>query len=42
MFDWKFYLFLYPELLNNGIDSKVKAYEHWKLIGKRKNLICEH
>ena len=42
MFDWKFYLFLYPELNNFGINTKEQAYNHWLTIGRYENKICEH
>ena len=42
MFDWKFYLFLYPELIKSGINSKKLAYQHWIEIGRYHNFICEH
>ena len=34
MFDFKFYLFLYPDLYDRGINTKIKAIEHWNKKGK--------
>ena len=28
-FDWKFYLSYYPDLMENGINNKEKAINHW-------------
>ena len=32
-FDWKFYIDLYPDLKQNGIDNRYKAIEHWETFG---------
>ena len=42
MFDWKFYLFLYPELIKKGINNKYKAYNHWIKYGQNENRIAFH
>ena len=39
-FDWKFYIDLYPDLKQNGIDNRYKAIEHWETFGKSENRIC--
>jgi len=33
MFDWKIYLYNYPDLVKNGMDTEQKAIEHWKRYG---------
>ena len=39
IFDWKFYVNYYPDLLKNGIDDKEKAWKHWIEYGKNENRI---
>uniref|UniRef100_A0A6C0HAR7 Uncharacterized protein n=1 Tax=viral metagenome TaxID=1070528 RepID=A0A6C0HAR7_9ZZZZ len=38
-FDWISYLNYYSELQKNGINTKVKAWNHWRLIGKKEGRI---
>ena len=43
MFDWKFYIFLYPELIKKyKISNKDNAYEHWIKIGRYEGKIGYH
>jgi len=43
MFDWKFYIFLYPELIKKyKISNKNNAYEHWINIGRYEGKIGYH
>jgi hypothetical protein len=37
-FDWMNYLNYYSELRKSGINTKVKAWNHWLLIGKKEGL----
>ena len=42
-FDWKYYLNKYPDLGNNGINTKRKAYNHWIKKGrKEKRFPCKN
>jgi hypothetical protein len=38
-FDWMNYLNYYSELRKSGINTKVKAWNHWLLIGKKEGYI---
>ena len=42
MFDCKFYLFLYPQLIKQGINNKYEAYNHWIKYGQNENRIAFH
>ena len=43
MFNWKFYLFLYPELQNKyNIKTEEQAYKHWINFGRHDGKICYH
>jgi len=39
-FDWKYYINLYPELRENGINTYETAFNHWRTYGKKENRIC--
>lgn len=39
-FDWHFYITMYPDLKDSGIDDKKKAYAHWIKYGIRENRAC--
>jgi len=36
-FDWRFYLFMNPDLRDNGIQDQHSATNHWNLYGKNEN-----
>ncbi len=38
-FDWETYINNYPDLMNNGINNKEKAIEHWNKYGKNEGRI---
>lgn len=39
-FDWKYYLNRYPDLINNGINTKTTAWVHWLTNGKKELRSC--
>ena len=39
-FDWKYYLSIYHDLQEHGIDTPEEAWEHWVNYGKREGRIC--
>ena len=39
-FDWKYYINIYEDLKNTGIDNEEKARNHWIKHGKVENRIC--
>ena len=46
-FDWKYYIKTYPDLIKKGIDTELKAKQHYLLHGKKekrriKELIVEN
>ena len=39
-FDFTYYINLYPDLRQNGINTYESALNHWQIYGKKENRIC--
>ena len=39
-FDWTYYINLYPDLRQNGINTYETALNHWKIYGRNEGRIC--
>lgn|GEM_PF-5570213 len=39
-FQWKQYIRMYPDLEQNGINTKGKAIRHWLVFGKKEGRVC--
>jgi hypothetical protein len=37
VFDWEYYINLYPDLRQNGINTREKALRHWNIYGKKRD-----
>jgi hypothetical protein len=41
-FNWEYYIYINDDLLNNGINNEVNAYNHFKQYGlKEKRIYCD-
>ena len=40
-FNWEFYINKHNDLRNNGINSKITAWNHWIKFGKKENRLLK-